>query len=502
MHITSSIGLLLAALATASLASPVNHNAAADNGLVRVPIIRKPRKTDMLTARQRRSNTLNKRDPFQTSLYNDEGSQYLIQVGVGTPPQNFTVTLDTGSADLWVPSTECPSKTCPFTNFDASKSSTFKSLDQPFGITYGIGNVNGTYATDTVTVAGATVPDQQFGLASTTSDILTVQGAQGGETDDSEVQANGILGLGYPQLTAGVTRGEAPYNPFVFNLMDKNIIANPVFSVYMNRASEEGWAGEVIFGGVDDTKYTGNLTYLPVASLVPSHRSRRDGRSNTNGYFYWMVHGQGFALKGGDKVKDMSFPLRDIGAFILDTGTTLTYLPMDMANQILEALVGRRGFALDRQSGTYVVDCKAASTGSSFQLFMSPTGKVTNNPVTLSVPIADMVIPLDADTPEEARACMFGIAPTAPSGGQSQGSEMILIGDSVLRSSYLVFDMGKNRVGIAAAKGSGGSVDGNQATAEADTSQPPTGSAVSLTPAGYTTLSALCILSSILWTAL
>lgn len=29
-------------------------------------------------------------------LYNDEGSEYLVRVGIGTPPQNFTVALDTG----------------------------------------------------------------------------------------------------------------------------------------------------------------------------------------------------------------------------------------------------------------------------------------------------------------------------------------------------------------------------------------------------------------------
>ena len=29
-------------------------------------------------------------------LYNDEGSEYLVRVSIGTPPQNFTVALDTG----------------------------------------------------------------------------------------------------------------------------------------------------------------------------------------------------------------------------------------------------------------------------------------------------------------------------------------------------------------------------------------------------------------------
>ncbi|CAO3624702.1 unnamed protein product [Cunninghamella blakesleeana] len=474
---------------------------------------------------------------FKGQLYNDQGSQYLVTVGVGTPPQEFLVTLDTGSTDLWVASSDCNQESCPFGGFTASQSSTFTKLNEAFSIQYGIGAVNGSYVQDTVTVAGASVKNQQLGLAYETQDILIPTQSTDGSTSD--MNANGILGLGYPSLAAS-NSDNGPYTPFVFNLIKQQIIQEPIFSIYLNTATKQGWSGEVIFGGMDASKFTGNLVYLPVAKLQPSKNTEpspegegnpkqhgnsknavkqmfsfnnnnnnndkdgedikmkmidaglsdeflqrirhnrysailnknrippqksNDASSSSNdyeGYYYWMVYGYGIGVNNGKN--SVSFKLRKSGgAFILDTGTTLTYLPNDVAHTIAVAIAGGEDKVLiDRQSGLLIIDCRVAKSNATFTLQMASNPSMTGPPVNFTIKASELVIPIDTHSPITATQCLFGIAPVG--GSSALGQNLFLIGDSLLRSAYLIFDYGHNRVGIAAAINMGSSVNGTNST--------------------------------------
>lgn len=340
-----------------------------------------------------------------------------------------------------------------------------------------MGNVNGTYVTDTVSVGGATIKSQQFGLASNTQSILTNQNTvttsianvsnkitslSASTNSSSTPTANGIFGLGFPKLTAASSKGQGAYNPFVFNLVSEGIISSPVFSIYLNDASSTGWVGEIIFGGTDESKYSGNLTYLPVMSLSSSKKKRSNLPDNSSKY-YWMVGAQGFAVtdaSNSSKTLNVTFP--NVGGYILDTGTTLTYLPSSMAKQVVEAVAGSNGYSLDSSSGSYIVDCNAAKSTTQFELKMTASNSVTDDPVVLSVPASSLVIPLDGKTAATSNYCLFGIAPTS----SSLGDNLYLVGESLLRSTYLVFDMGNNRVGLAAANGANGSIRGVSANFE------------------------------------
>ena len=102
-------------------------------------------------------------------LTDEEEVEWPGSISVGTPAQDFYVVFDSacysrplfysivlrhcaaGSADLWVPSSECSSTTCSSKNkYDASASSTSAEADGEFQIQYGDGsNVSGPIRKDT-----------------------------------------------------------------------------------------------------------------------------------------------------------------------------------------------------------------------------------------------------------------------------------------------------------------------------------------------------------------
>ncbi|KAG2464206.1 CATE protein, partial [Polypterus senegalus] len=151
-------------------------------------------------------------------------AEYAGQISIGTPPQNFTVIFDTGSSNLWVPSSLCTSHACEIHNrYLSTKSTSYQADGRSFSIQYGTGSLTGILGIDKVTVQGISVSQQKFGESVS-------------EPGSTFVDANfdGILGLGYPSIAVG----GAP--PVFDNMMAQGLVALPIFSVYLNSIKVNG----------------------------------------------------------------------------------------------------------------------------------------------------------------------------------------------------------------------------------------------------------------------
>lgn len=48
------------------------------------------------------------------------------------------------------------------------------------------------------------------------------------------------------------------------NMLNQHLLAQPVFSFWLNRNTDGEEGGEIVFGGVDSDHYKGEHTYVPV----------------------------------------------------------------------------------------------------------------------------------------------------------------------------------------------------------------------------------------------
>jgi len=241
-------------------------------------------------------------------------AQYYAPITMGTPPQEFKVVLDTGSANLWVPSTECSSIACFLhAKYDHSKSSTYKPNGTDFEIRYGSGSLSGYVSQDTLTIGDLSVKHQDFAEATKEPGLAFAFG-----------KFDGILGLAYD--TISVNHMVPPF----YNMLNQKLLDEPVFGFRLGSSEEDG--GEMTFGGLDEKAFEGKMSYVPI---------RRKG--------YWEVELEKIGF--GEEELD----LENTGAAI-DTGTSLIVMPTDIAEMLNKEIGATKSW-----NGQYTVPCDAIS---------------------------------------------------------------------------------------------------------------------------------------------
>ncbi|XP_054734346.1 lysosomal aspartic protease-like [Anastrepha obliqua] len=224
--------------------------------LVRVPIYKSPnyRRTrasinSEIVLLRSKYNAPSARSTSET-LENEYNFAYYGEITIGTPAQDFLVVFDTGSSNLWVPSSTCPTsnEACQKHNkYNSSASSTYVANGESFYIEYGSGSLSGYLSQDTVSVAGLSISKQVFAEAVDEPGTTFVY-----EPFD------GIMGMAYQSLAI-----DDVVPPF-YNLYSQGLISSNVFSFYLARAGTSDQGGEMILGGSDSSYYTGDLTYTSI----------------------------------------------------------------------------------------------------------------------------------------------------------------------------------------------------------------------------------------------
>ncbi|KAM6538626.1 Peptidase A1 domain-containing protein [Fusarium falciforme] len=341
---------------------------------------------------------------------------YFSEIAVGNPPQNITLQLDTGSSDVWFPWSSadiCEDNSkggCPFGSFNPDKSRSFKHVGPGlFDITF-IDNsyAKGDYFVDHFEFGGAVIKNLTMGLGV-----------------DTDIHF-GLIGMGYASNEAVRDTEDIIYPNLPVAMWQGGYISTIAYSLWLNDLDAS--SGNILFGGVDTAKFTGNLTRINVLP-VQGH------------YLHFLVALTSVVARspsGTDTLTSDRFPIKAV----LDSGTTLTYLPQDITHEIWEEV----GAVYSSTYEAAVLPCSRGKHPGNFTFgFAGPDGPritVAMDELVLDLNDGQQTPTFESGAFEGELICYFGI--------QNDSSTISILGNTFLRSAYVVYDLVNNEIGIAA----------------------------------------------------
>ncbi|KAL9099605.1 MAG: hypothetical protein Q9163_004912 [Psora crenata] len=363
----------------------------------------------------------------------ERGLVFATEVQIGS--DTYEMVIDTGSSDTWLPKSgfQCAQpgtgdflaqSACEFGPLYNQKSTFTPIPDQNFHVTYTDGeSLWGTFGTEKVTVAGIEVKNQQIAVVD--------KAAWYGDTVTS-----GLLGLAFPAATKAFSgndyRYNTPatqkvYNPIFTNMYTKGHVA-PLFSIALDRNQ----GGLLAFGGLPPVEFNPVFASSPFQLLTTS-TSSVEGTSSSSDYTLYTITTDGFDYDNSTasqwSYENFPNPFEQPSdstqlQVIIDTATTLVYLPRGTADAI-NALFSPPPL-YNNNLGYSVINCKA----------VPPRFGVKIGTETFYINPADMVVNLGS-------RCISGVAASGE-GGTS------ILGHTFLKNVLAVFDVGAQMMRFAA----------------------------------------------------
>lgn len=311
-------------------------------------------------------------------VHNYYNLQYYATFQVGTPGQDISFILDTGSSWTWVPSTGCDCHNLTNT-FNKNLSSTYIGSGNLTYLLYGQGYVEGELFKDTISLGGLDVQNQEMVLAYKNMDL-------------EGLASDGLLGLGFKELSDGVPT-------VIDNMFNQGTIQERVFSLYLNNFNYDNIYDSALTIGGYDAKYAdGPGVTIKSLDLV--------------GFWLNIIDSVSFA---GNKSTDRAYA-------ILDIGTSFLYGPDYEVDMILNTINNTSTCQYD-EDGYFYCDCDYDN----LDIFPSIEFVIENNTFTIS-PYSYMLYDNETNN-----ICYVFIDYT--------GATYWLLGQVFFREYYSVYDM-------------------------------------------------------------